>query len=396
MQKKDRYTFPIRVLKEFLQLESAGGIILIFMLATALVLANSPLADSYYKILSVKLHIGIENFQLSKPLLLWINDGLMSIFFLLLAMEIKREVMAGQLSTISQVVLPFVAAIGGIITPAVIFFMLNYQDPHALVGWAIPTATDIALALGVVSMLGSRVPMSLKMFLVVLAIVDDIVAIALIAIFYTHHLAFWSLAIAIIGLATLFIMNRFNITSLAAYILVGIVIWIAVLKSGVHATLAGVAIGFFIPFKIKNKEGKIPLQHLEHVLQPWVAYLILPIFVLANAGVQFNQMQLYHFSEPVTLGCALGLFLGKQLGIFLFSFITIKLGFAKLPTQSSWLQLWAIAMLAGIGFTMSLFVSGLAYGNTPYELVSRAGILIGSGLSAILGVIMFILHKPAQ
>lgn len=381
------------MIREFVRLEASGGILLLLTLVLALFLANTAMATYYQRILHTMFHVGIGSWSLNKPLLLWINEGLMTIFFMLLALEIKREILAGQLSEVSQVVLPCIAALGGIVVPVAIFATFNYHDPHALVGWAIPTATDVALALGVVTLLGKRVPVGLKVFLVVLAIFDDIVAIALIAIFYTQHLAYLSLTIAALGILGMILLNYFNVSRIAAYMILGAIVWLAVLKSGVHATLAGVAIGFCIPFKVKNEKGVKPLQHLEHTLHPWVAYLVLPLFVLANAGVAFHEITLPQLTQAVPLGVGLGLFLGKQIGIFGFSWVAIRLGYAKLPKEATWLQLYGVALLAGIGFTMSLFISGLAYENTPYELLSRAGILLGSFFAALAGIIVLLLAK---
>ncbi len=390
MQRK-KTNFSLHMIREFLELESAGGIVLLAMLFIALVVANSPLAPAYQNFMHTSIRISIDHWILDKSLLHWINDGLMTIFFMLLALEIKREKMAGQLSKMSQIILPCVAAFGGIVMPVVVFYMFNRHDAHALVGWAIPTATDVALALGIVALLGKRVPISLKIFLVVLAIVDDIIAITLIAIFYTQELSYLSLSIAGVGILTLLLLNYLKITRISVYMVVGVIIWLAVLKSGVHATLAGVAIGFCIPFKGATDSEFSPLQELEHRLHPWVAYLVLPLFVLANAGVQFNQLSLSQLTQPVPMGIIFGLFVGKQLGIFIFSWFVIKMGWAKLPQGANWMQFYGIAILAGIGFTMSLFISGLAYGSMPYALPSSAGIILGSCLSAIMGVAMILL-----
>ena len=381
----------LHFIQKFLQLEAAAGIILLSTLILAIIIANSSFATLYQSLLTFPVAIGISNWILEKPLLLWINDGLMTVFFMLLAMEVKREILVGQLANISQVILPCAAAVGGIIAPALIFLAFNYHDAEAVVGWAIPTATDVALALGMISLLGKRVPVGLKIFLAVLAIFDDIVAIVLIAIFYTHDLALWSLLIATSGVAILVLLNYFNVARITVYLVVGFIVWLAVLKSGVHATLAGVALGFCIPLTVKNKPAK-PLLILEKKLHPWVAYLILPLFAFANAGVPFNEMQWQQLWQPIPLGIGLGLFLGKQLGIFACSWLVIKCGYAQLPPQANWRQLYGVAVLAGIGFTMSLFISSLAYGGMSYEISSRVGILLGSFLSALLG--MALLLKP--
>tara|TARA_R110000868_G_scaffold8205_3_gene42418 strand:+ start:7589 stop:8767 length:1179 start_codon:yes stop_codon:yes gene_type:complete len=384
---------PINAIKEFLKLEAAGGIILLFALVFILIIANTPLNAVYQHVLDTPFHIGLGPWSLNKPLLLWINDGLMAIFFLVLSLEIKREILAGELSSFAQVVLPCVAAVGGVVVPALIYVAINHADTTAMRGWAIPTATDVALALGLLAMLGKRIPPGLKIFLVVLAIFDDIVAIALIAMFYTSELSVVSLGIAGAGILLLILLNRMKVVRLTPYFIVGIIVWVAVLKSGVHATLAGVALGFCIPFKGKNEDGHSPLKHLEHKLHPWVAFAILPLFVLANAGVSFLNAET-SILHPIPLGVAAGLFIGKQIGIFGFSWVVIKLGFANLPRNTSWLQLYGAAILAGIGFTMSLFISGLAFEGTAFEMTSREGILLGSFVSAVVG--MLILYFAAR
>lgn len=381
-----------QTIKNFLRLEASGGIVLFITLVIALCLANSPLASHYHAILEMPLQTGINQWTFNKPLITLINDGLMTLFFMLLALEIKREIIAGQLSEFSQVILPCAAALGGIVVPAIIFFALNFHDANALAGWAIPTATDVALAIGVVTLLNKRVPVSLKIFLIVLAIVDDIAAIIIIAIFYTHELAYWSLAIAGLGILVMLLMNYLNITRIAAYMLLGFIVWLAVLKSGVHATLAGVAVGFCVPFKTENSSIS-PLTRLEQALHPWIAFIILPLFVLVNADVSFRNIHLVNLIQPVPLGIMLGLFLGKQIGIFGFSWLVIKLKWAQLPKQASWSQLYGIALLAGIGFTMSLFISGLAYAGSIYEVSSKVGILAGSLISALAGTLILWLAK---
>lgn len=378
---------PLKAIQQFLRLESAGGIILLFMLALILIVANSPLHDAYQRILAQPLRIGIAPFVLEKSLLLWINDGLMALFFLLLALEVKREILAGELSHPAQIVLPCVAAIGGVVAPALCYVLLNYHDSLAMRGWAIPTATDVALALGLLVLLGKRVPPALKVFLVVLAIFDDIVAILLIAVFYTDNLSLLSLAIAAAGILVLILMNLAGITRLLLYAFVGLIVWVAVLKSGVHATLAGVAIAFCIPYRSKKKSQYSPLRYLENKLHPWVTFLILPLFVLANAGVPFIQ-QAASITHHVPMGTAIGLFFGKQIGIFLFSWVIITLGFARLPHNTNWWQIYGASALAGIGFTMSLFISSLAFDDTPYLITSRTGILLGSFASAIVGLMV--------
>ncbi|MDH3310453.1 MAG: Na+/H+ antiporter NhaA [Gammaproteobacteria bacterium] len=378
---------PIKIIRDFLRLESAGGILLVAAAAVAMLLANSPIAALYDGFLATPVEIRIGDFQIAKPLLLWINDGLMAVFFLLIGLELKREMLEGRLSSYKQVMLPAIAAVGGMVVPAAVYYFLNRDDAVALQGWAIPTATDIAFALGVLSLLGNRVPASLKLFLVTLAILDDVGAIVIIALFYTSDLSGVSLTWAAVALLALFALNRRGVVHLAAYVLVGIVLWVSVLKSGVHATLAGVALAFAIPLRTGDRSIKAPLLQLEHSLHPWVAYGILPLFAFANSGVSLAGMSLAQALAPVPLGIALGLFLGKQLGVFVFSWITIKLRIAKLPEGANWWQLYGVAVLCGIGFTMSLFIGSLAFDQTAsdYSTVDRLGILMGSVVSATVG-----------
>lgn len=366
-----------------LRLEALPALFLIFTLILALILANSPYSNSYQNLWATKLALGFGNYQLKLSLLHWINEGLMALFFMGLSLEIKRECLEGQLAQPSQVILPLVAAFGGTLIPALFFLGFNPKEP-ASVGWAIPTATDVALALGLVTLLGSKVPHALKMFLVVLAIVDDIVAIAIIAIFYTQHIAYFALGLAALGCLGLLLLNLLKITRLSLYFFMGILTWLALLKSGIHASLMGVIIGLIIPFKV-NYRQKNPLIYLEKTLAPFVNYLILPVFILSNAGVTLNQIRFQDLLAPVPLGIAVGLFLGKQCGIFCFSALLIKARWACLPKNSTWVQLYGISILGGIGFTMSLFISNLAYNGQHYELMSKVGILLGSFLSAFIG-----------
>lgn len=378
---------PIKIIRDFLRLESAGGILLVAAAAVAMLLANSPIAALYDGFLATPVEIRIGDFQIAKPLLLWINDGLMAVFFLLIGLELKREMLEGRLSSYKQVMLPAIAAVGGMVVPAAVYYFLNRDDAVALQGWAIPTATDIAFALGVLSLLGNRVPASLKLFLVTLAILDDVGAIVIIALFYTSDLSGVSLTWAAVALLALFALNRRGVVHMAAYVLVGIVLWVSVLKSGVHATLAGVVLAFAIPLRTGDRSTKPPLLQMEHSLHPWVAYGILPLFAFGNSGVSLAGMSLAQALAPVPLGIALGLFLGKQLGVFVFSWITIKLRIAKLPEGANWWQLYGAAVLCGIGFTMSLFIGSLAFDQTAsdYSTVDRLGILMGSVVSAIVG-----------
>jgi NhaA family Na+:H+ antiporter len=374
-------------LKEFLRLESSSGILLLIAALLAMVVVNSAARPLYEALLGTPVEIRIGDFNIAKPLLLWINDGLMAIFFFLIGLEVKREFLAGELSDPSRVVLPIIAAVGGIAIPAAIYASVNWGDPVAMKGWAIPSATDIAFALGVLALLGSRIPQALKLFLMTLAIIDDLGAIIVIAVFYTTELSVSSLIVALIAVVTLFILHRRGVLSLVPYMLVGLVMWAAVLKSGVHATLAGVITAFFIPFRTEPGESVTQLEKLEHDLHPTVAYGILPLFAFANAGISFEGVTLASLLHPVPLGIAAGLFIGKQIGVFGFSWLAIKLGMAKLPRDVTWMQLYGVALLSGIGFTMSLFVGSLAFeqGGPDFAIDDRLGILFGSLVSGIMG-----------
>ena len=347
-------------MREFLRLESAGGILLMIATAIALLLANTGAQGLYEAFLGTPVEVRIGAFMLGKPLILWINDGLMAVFFFLIGLEIKREVMEGELSNRAQIALPALAAVGGMAAPAAIFWLLNRHDPVALQGWAIPAATDIAFALGVLALLGSRVPQSLKVFLLTLAILDDLGAILIIAIFYTANLSLVSLAVAAGALAVLALLNVRHVTAIPPYILVGLVLWVAVLKSGVHATLAGVALALFIPIRPKEAGGVSPLRSLEHDLHPPVAYVILPLFAFANAGVSLADLSLDAALAPLPLGVELGLVLGKLVGVFGMSALAIGTGMARMPEGATWTSLLGVALLCGIGFTMSLFIANLA------------------------------------
>ncbi len=374
----------------FIKSDTTAGVLLVITTIAALIMQNSPLSEVYNSFLHTPVVIKFGNLEIAKPLLLWVNDGLMAIFFFLIGLEVKREVIEGHLSSISKVTLPIIAAIGGMIVPALIYIAFNGKDSFALNGWAIPTATDIAFALGILALLGSRVPASLKVFLMALAIIDDLGAIVIIALFYTSELSTLSITIAAIALAVLFILNRLNVARKAAYILVGIVLWVSVLKSGVHATLAGVALAFMIPLKSTNSSGKSfsMLKEMEHGLHYWVSLFILPLFAFVNAGVSLKGVSMQDMLNPVPLGIMLGLFLGKQLGVFGFSFIAIKLGFAKLPDSSNFKQLYGVAILTGIGFTMSLFIDSLAFNDTQiYHYADKLAILLGSFTSGVVGYI---------
>jgi len=380
----------MQTIRDFLKLESASGLLLIGAMLLALISANSPLASLYGAFLDTQVAVQIGALSLAKPLLLWINDGLMAIFFLLVGLEVKREVLEGELSSLSQVALPGIAAVGGMLFPALIYVWLNWADPVALKGWAIPAATDIAFALGIMALLGKRVPNALKLFLLTLAILDDLAAIVIIALFYTSQLSVTSLVLASLAIVALIVMNRMGVTRLAAYMVVGVFLWICVLKSGVHATLAGVVLAFAIPLRGEDKHGHSPLQHLEHDLHPWVAFGILPVFAFANAGISFEGMTPSALLAPLPLGIALGLFVGKQVGIVGLSWLGVKLKLAQLPQGINWQQFHGMATLCGIGFTMSLFVSTLALEHVSDEIgaAARLGVLLGSLLSAVVGYLL--------
>lgn len=386
----------MRMIKEFFRLEGSAGILLCFTAIIALIMNNSSLEEFYNGFLTVPVMIQIGEFTINKPLLLWINDGLMAIFFFLIGLEIKREILEGQLSSKDKLMLPAFAALGGILFPALIYSYINWGDGIAMKGWAIPAATDIAFALGVLTLLGNRVPESLKIALVAVAILDDLAAIIIIALFYTENLSLFSLAIGIIAVVILTILNRKNITDVTPYIVVGIFFWACVLKSGVHATLAGVILAMFIPIRDKNNKEFSPLRKLEHSLHPWVAYMILPIFAFANAGVSLEGLSLEKMLNPITLGIALGLFIGKQLGVMLLSFIAVKLKFCSLPEDVNWKQFYAMSLITGIGFTMSLFIGTLAFEDIENQTAVRLGVLCGSILSGVLGYLILRLYSPKQ
>ncbi|MBJ2268831.1 Na+/H+ antiporter NhaA [Pseudomonas sp. MF6772] len=378
---------PLRsTFTRFFQLEAASGLLLIAAAALALIINNSPLSSFYSSFLEVPVAVQIGALQIAKPSLLWINDGLMALFFLLIGLEVKRELLDGHLSKPSQVVLPGAAAIGGMVVPALIYWALNKDNPAALGGWAIPMATDIAFALGVLALLGKRVPVSLKLFLMTLAIIDDLGAIIVIAIFYSGELSSASLAGAGACLVALIAMNRLGVVKLGPYLIIGLILWVCVLKSGVHATLAGVTLAFCIPLRTKNAEPS-PLLGLEHALHPWVAYGILPLFAFANAGVSLAGVNLESFTHHVPMGIAAGLLVGKTVGVFGLTWLAVKTGLAALPTGANWGQVMGVAILCGIGFTMSLFVGSLAFlpGSSEYAGMDRMGILTGSILAALIG-----------
>lgn len=373
----------------FLKLESAGGILLIFASTLAIIIANSNIAYLYDGFQNYVLGFDLGLIQLQKPILLWVNDGLMAIFFMLVGLEMKREFLAGELSQPSQIVLPAIAAVGGMVVPALMYAYFNYDDPVTLHGWAIPAATDIAFALGVLSLVGNRVPLSIKVLLTAVAIFDDLGAIIIIALFYTSELSVFSLILASAAISVLLYFNRSKVRSLAPYLLVGIFLWACVLKSGIHATLAGVVIALMIPGNKTKGQVCSPLEKLEDSLHPWVTFLILPMFAFANAGVSLLDLQPNDLLNPVSLGIFAGLFFGKQLGIFTAIYATIKLGWAEMPKGSGWRSLYAVSTLCGIGFTMSLFIGNLAFDGKPqYAAYVRIGVLVGSLMSALLGYLL--------
>ncbi len=383
----------MRIIEEFIRRESSGGILLIFATLLALILSNSPWESLYASFLHIPVEIRIGPLHLSKSLYHWVNDGLMAIFFLLIGLEVKREVLEGHLATPSQIALPGIAAIGGMVVPALIYLAYNQGTIPAENGWAIPTATDIAFALGILSLLGNRVPVSLKIFLMALAIIDDLGAIVIIALFYTSELSTLSISVAGVALAALIALNRLGITRKSAYLLIGVVLWVSVLKSGVHATLAGVALGLTIPLRGTAADGVdcTPLQEIEQTLHFWVAFLILPLFAFVNAGLNLSGISLPQMGGPVPLGIMLGLFLGKQIGVFGFSAIAIKARLAQLPAQSSWRQLYGVSVLTGIGFTMSLFIVSLAFeDDAMFQYTDKLAILLGSLLSGIVGYLVLL------
>ncbi|MGE7993826.1 Na+/H+ antiporter NhaA [Pseudomonas sp. NPDC089554] len=388
------------LINRFLQMEAAGGLMLIAAAVIALFLNNSPLSHFYASFLNVPVAVQIGALEIAKPLLLWINDGLMALFFLLIGLEVKREVVDGHLSKPSQIILPATAAVGGMVVPALIYWFINHDNPASMAGWAIPTATDIAFALGVLALLGKRVPVSLKLFLMTLAIIDDLGAIIIIALFYSGTLSSLALMLAGACLVALLAMNRLGVVRLAPYLLVGLVLWVCVLKSGVHATLAGVALALCIPLRTPSKQQASPLLTLEHALHPWVAYAILPLFAFANAGVSLAGVTFESFTHPVPLGIAAGLLLGKMVGVFGLTWIAVKLRLAALPAGANWGQVMGVAILCGIGFTMSLFVGSLAFvpGSSDYAGMDRMGILTGSLFAALIGyaVTAMASRKPAE
>ena len=378
----------VNKIQDFLKYETSAGFVLMFVALLALIANNSPLRCFYSGFLSTPVEIQFGTFEIAKPLLLWINDGLMAIFFFLVGLEIKREVLEGELSSFDKASLPIFAAIGGVIVPALVYVYFNISDPVMVQGWAIPAATDIAFALGILALVGSRVPVSLKILLLAVAIIDDLVAIIIIALFYTQDLSLVALGWAGLGILGLVALNRMSVMRIMPYALIGVFIWTCVLKSGVHATLAGVITALAIPLHAKDTSKSAPLHRAEHGLHIWVAFLILPLFAFANAGVSLAGITLSDVMAPLPIGIALGLFAGKQIGVFTFSWVAVKLGLAKLPTGANWGQLYGIACLTGVGFTMSLFIGTLAFDGDDTLNAVRLGVLMGSIASGVLGFVI--------
>ena len=379
--------------KWFFKLEAASGLILLIAAIFALLISNSDLSDLYFNSLEKYLFIGINNFGLKLSVHHWINDALMAIFFFFVTLEIKREFLQGELSNIKQALLPIIAAVGGMVIPALFYILINYGNSETINGWAIPSATDIAFSLGILSLLGSRVPVSLKVFLTALAIIDDLGAILIIAFFYSGDLSIPYLSLILISYILLLILNKFSIKIFVPYLIIGICMWYFTYKSGIHATIAGVLLASAIPHRIKEHDFSL-LVKIEHAISPYVAFMIMPIFAFANAGVNLEGLTLSSLLAPVPLGILLGLFFGKQIGVLLFSYVAVKLGFADMPNNSNWLSVYGVSVLTGIGFTMSLFVGNLAFmENTQYIDGVKIGVLSGSLLSTVFGFILLLISS---
>jgi NhaA family Na+:H+ antiporter len=388
----------LSTIKDFLKLESSSGVVLVAAAVLAMVIANTPAAGFYGLFIEMPVEVRVGPLHIAKPLLLWINDGLMAIFFFLVGLELKREILEGELSDVRKAVLPAVGAIGGMVMPAAIYIGMNQGDAVALKGWAIPAATDIAFALGILTLLGRRVPTTMKVFLVSLAIFDDVGAIVIIALFYTNDLSVSALSVALACVPLLYVLSRRGVAELVPYILLGLIMWVAVLKSGVHATLAGVVLALFIPLRDRKDPARSPLRELEHDLHTVVAFVILPVFAFANSGISLAGVGPDYLLHPVPLGIAAGLFFGKQVGVIGLCWISVKLGIARLPEGVGWPGLYGAAVLCGVGFTMSLFVGSLAFEETDVNLLfdERLGIIAGSLLSGIVGylVLRMVLKVP--
>lgn len=387
---------PLKTIRQFIKAESTAGILLFAVTILALLFDNSPLKIPYESFFQAPVGWQIGEVHFSKPLIQWINEGLMTLFFLLVGLEIKREIIIGELNSAAKLMLPALAALGGMLVPAILYILINLQHPHAIRGWAIPTATDIAFALGVMSLLGRRVPFAIKTFLTALAIFDDVGAIIIIAIFYTAKISLIFLLLALLCVGLLWLLNRLKVDSLPAYLSIGFLLWLCVLESGVHAVLAGVITALAIPLQSSRHKYYSPLTYLESKLQPWVAFGILPLFAFANAGVSFTGLSWQQLFTPITLGIAVGLFVGKQLGIFTATWLAVKTRLAPMPNNTSWSIIYGTALLGGIGFTVSLFIGTLAFPGVGNEATSvRFGVLLGSFLSGISGylILRFCTHN---
>ena len=379
--------------KWFFKLEAASGLVLLISAILALVISNSDLNYLYFQILKEYLFIGISDFGLELSIHHWINDALMAIFFFFVTLEIKREFLKGELSNIKQALLPIIAAVGGMVIPALFYVVINYGNSETINGWAIPSATDIAFSLGILSLLGSRVPISLKIFLTALAIIDDLGAILIIAFFYSGDLSIPYLSLILLSYILLLILNKFSIKIFTPYLLIGLCMWYFTYKSGIHATIAGVLLASSIPHRLKEHDFSL-LEKLEHGISPYVAFLIMPIFAFANAGVNLEGLSLSSLLSPVPLGILMGLFFGKQIGVLLFSYISVKLKFAEMPNNSNWMTIYGVSILTGIGFTMSLFVGNLAFiENTQYIGGVKIGVLSGSLLSTVFGYFILLIFS---
>ena len=377
--------------KWFFKLEAASGLVLLISAILALIISNSDLSSLYFETLNKYLFIGINNFGLKLSVLHWINDALMAIFFFFVTLEIKREVLQGELSNIKQALLPIIAAVGGMVVPALFYVVINFGDPETINGWAIPSATDIAFSLGVLSLLGKRVPLSLKVFLTALAIIDDLGAILIIALFYSGDLNVMYLSLMLVAFIILLVINKFNIKVFFPYLLIGLLLWDFTHNSGIHATIAGVLLAMTIPHRKKEKDFSLLIK-IEHAISPYVAFGIMPLFAFANAGVSLEGLSLSSLLDKVPLGIVLGLFVGKQLGVFVFSYVSIKLKIAQMPGNSSWYNFYGVGILTGIGFTMSLFVGNLAFvENAQYMDGVKIGVLTGSLLSTLAGYFLILL-----
>jgi len=375
----------------FFKLEAASGLVLLFAAIVALIISNSGLSDLYFSTLNKYLFIGVNNFGLKLSVIHWINDALMAIFFFFVTLEIKREFLQGELSNIKQALLPIIAAVGGMLVPALIYVFINLGDSETLKGWAIPSATDIAFSLGVLSLLGKRVPLSLKVFLTALAIIDDLGAIVIIALFYSGDLSIKYLSLMLLAFIILLVINKFNIKKFLPYLVIGIFLWDFTHNSGIHATIAGVLLAMTIPHRKKEKDFSLLIK-VEHAISPYVAFGIMPLFAFANAGVSLEGLSIASLLDKVPLGILLGLFVGKQLGVFLFSYVSIKLQIAQMPNNSNWFNFYGVGVLTGIGFTMSLFVGNLAFvENIQYMDGVKIGVLTGSLLSTLFGYFLILL-----